>query len=86
GRWVAFVSDAALVDGDTNNTEDIYVENLAGGGALRRVSLASDGSEGNRPSTNPAISTDGAAVAFESLATNLVVSDTNNADDVFWRR
>ena len=32
------------------------------------------------------ISGDATAVAFESLADNLVVPDTNNVGDVFWRR
>jgi Tol biopolymer transport system component len=85
GRAVAFVTDGALVPDDTNNTEDVYVADLSTG-ALRRVSLASDGSEGDRPSTGPSISGDATAVAFESLATNLVVPDTNTAEDVFWRR
>jgi Tol biopolymer transport system component len=85
GRAVSFVTDGALLPDDTNHTEDVYVADLSTG-ALRRVSLASDGSEGDRPSTGPSISGDGTAVAFESLATNLVVPDTNTAEDVFWRR
>lgn len=85
GRSVAFVTDGALVPDDTNNTEDVYVADLSTG-ALRRVSLAVDGSEGNGPSTGPSISGDGTAVAFESLADNLVVPDTNSVGDVFWRR
>jgi Tol biopolymer transport system component len=85
GRFVAFVTDGALLADDTNNTEDVYVADLAGG-ALRRVSLASDGSGGNGPSLGPSVSGNGTVVAFESLATNLVVTDSNGADDVFWRR
>ena len=85
GRVVAFVTDGPLVADDTNNTEDVYVADLATG-ALRRVSLASDGTEGNRPSLGPSISADATVVAFESLATNLVVADSNAAEDVFWRR
>jgi len=85
GRSVAFVTDGALVADDTNNTEDVYVADLATG-ALHRVSVASDGSEGNRPSTGPSLSGDATAVAFESLATNLVLADANGAADVFWRR
>jgi Tol biopolymer transport system component len=85
GRWVAFVTDGALLADDTNATEDVYVAEVASG-ALHRVSLASDGREGNGPSTWPSISADGTAVAFESLASNLVVADTNAAEDIFWRR
>ncbi|MDQ1500555.1 MAG: hypothetical protein QOI86_3895, partial [Actinomycetota bacterium] len=84
-RTVAFVTDGALLPDDTNNSEDVYVANLATG-ALRRMSLASDGTEGNRPSLSPAVSANGTVVAFESLATNLAVADSNAACDVFWRR
>jgi Tol biopolymer transport system component len=84
-RAVAFVTDGALLPDDTNNTEDVYVADLATG-ALRRMSLASDGTEGNRPSLTPAVSATGTVVAFESLATNLAVADSNGAGDVFWRR
>ncbi|HTC81100.1 MAG TPA: hypothetical protein VK848_06165 [Acidimicrobiia bacterium] len=85
GRTVAFVTDGPLVADDTNNSEDVYVADLATGG-LRRVSVASDGTEGDGPSLGPALSGDGTAVAFESLASNLVVADSNAAEDVFWRR
>ncbi len=85
GRSVAFVTDGALLADDTNNTEDVYVAEVSGG-ALRRVSLASDGSGGNGPSLGPSVNGNGTVVAFESLATNLVVADSNGADDVFWRR
>jgi hypothetical protein len=63
---------------------------LAAAGAARavpinmvRASLASDGTQANEASILPSISTDGRYVAFTSLATNLVPSDTNNARDVF---
>jgi len=85
GRYVAFVTDGALVADDTNNTEDVYLAEVSGRG-VRRVSLASDGSGGNGPSLGPSVNGDGTVVAFESLASNLVVADSNGADDVFWRR
>lgn len=85
GRLVAFVTDGALVAEDRNNTEDVYVFDLTAG-AVRRLSLASDGSEGNQPSTGPSISGDGGAIAFESLSSNLVAADSNLAKDVFWRK
>jgi Tol biopolymer transport system component len=85
GRFVAFVTDGALVADDTNNTEDVYLADVSGRG-VRRVSLASDGSGGNGPSLGPSVNGNGTVVAFESLASNLVVADTNGADDVFWRR
>jgi Tol biopolymer transport system component len=57
---------------------------------ITRVSVASDGSQGDGDSGStadprgiPALSADGRYVAFCSEATNLVPNDTNNADDVF---
>lgn len=85
GRLVAFATAAALVPDDRNNTEDVFMLDLATG-ALRRVSVASDGTEGTQPSTAPSISGDAGAIAFESLANNLVVADSNLALDVFWRK
>jgi hypothetical protein len=48
-----------------------------------RVSVASNGTEGNEMSRRPSISADGRYVAFDSDATNLVSGDTNNAGDIF---
>jgi Tol biopolymer transport system component len=49
-----------------------------------RVSVDSDGAEGNGESfTAPWISADGRFVAFASLASNLVTGDTNGVQDVF---
>jgi Tol biopolymer transport system component len=84
GRGVAFVTDAALVADDTNGTEDVYVFDIPAG-TVRRVSVASDGRQGDRPSTGPSISGDAGTLVFESLATNLVPADSNGAEDVFWR-
>jgi Tol biopolymer transport system component len=57
-------------------------------GQTTRVSVASDGMQGNGPTSDlpyqrAAISGDGRYVAFASAATNLVPSDTNAATDVF---
>lgn len=48
-----------------------------------RVSVASDGSEGNNHAGQALISANGRFVAFDSSASNLVGNDTNNAWDVF---
>jgi len=83
GRYVAFYSWASnLVSGDTNGSDDIFVHDTQTG-TTTRVSLATDGTEGNDLSYNPAISADGRYVAFESFATNLVSGDTNGYVDVF---
>jgi Tol biopolymer transport system component/pimeloyl-ACP methyl ester carboxylesterase len=52
-------------------------------GVTTRVSVASDGTEGNSWSQHPAISADGRYVAFTSLADNLVSGDDNPFLDVF---
>ena len=47
---------------------------------IERVSLASDGTQGNADSDSPSISADGRYVAFESRADNLVPGDTNGVE------
>ncbi len=49
------------------------------------MSVSSAGIEGNAQSFEPAISADGRYVAFSSLASNLVVGDTNGMADIFVR-
>ena len=83
GSVVAFASGATnLVAGDTNDQSDVFVHELATG-TTTRVSVASDGSEADNFSVQPALSADGAVVAFDSAATNLVPGDTNARNDVF---
>src|SRR3990170_8295011 len=52
-------------------------------GVTTRVSVASDGTEGNSHSGGPSISADGFFVAFDSSANNLVSGDTNGYADIF---
>jgi DNA-binding beta-propeller fold protein YncE/Tol biopolymer transport system component len=83
GRYVAFESEASnLVGGDTNTSMDIFVHDRQTG-QTERVSVASNGSQGNGNSTWPSISTDGHYVAFDSVASNLVSGDTHGHWDVF---
>src|SRR5438132_6140403 len=83
GRFVAFVSFATnLVAGDTNGATDVFVHDRQTG-TTERVSVASDGTQGNAASTGAALSADGRFVAFHSTATNLVADDTNGKTDVF---
>jgi Tol biopolymer transport system component len=85
GRFVAFSSTASnLVGHDTNGTYDVFVRDLKLG-TTRRVSLSSDDAEGNGASYAPSVSTDGRYVAFNSLASNLVLDDTNGTADAFVR-
>jgi Tol biopolymer transport system component len=83
GRFLAFDSNAGnLVGGDSNGVADVFVKELATG-ALVRVSVASNGTQGDRDSAGPSLSGDGRFVAFHSFATNLVSGDTNKSVDVF---
>jgi hypothetical protein len=83
GRYVAFQSAADnLVPDDTNNTYDVFVHDRLNG-TTQRVSIASDGSQGNDLSGLPSISSDGTLIAFHSSANNLVPGDVNNAWDIF---
>jgi Tol biopolymer transport system component len=50
---------------------------------ITRVSVDSNGNQGNYGSHDPSISADGRYVAFESGDSNLVAGDTNNTTDIF---
>jgi Tol biopolymer transport system component len=94
GRYIAFISEASnLVVGDNNyycdtdhdgiyndNCPDIFVHDQITGETWR-VSVSSDGTEGNGWSWFPSISADGHYVAFSSNSSNLVAGDTNNFCD-----
>ena len=83
GRFIAFSSLASnLVSGDTNGLKDVFVRDRQSGVTVR-VSLSSDGFEGQGNSESPSISADGRFIAFDSDAANLVSDDTNARRDVF---
>ena len=83
GDKVAFTSSAPnLVAGDTNGVDDLFIKTLSSG-ALTRVSTDSAGNEANGLSAELVFSPDGTKIMFYSAASNLVVSDTNGAGDLF---
>jgi hypothetical protein len=105
GRHVAFHSSATnLVPSDTNTCPDVfqepgtcpdvYVRDRVAG-TTERVNVATDGTQANERSSDPAITEDGMVVAFFSAAGNLVPNDTNtcpgftaflgNCPDIFVR-
>jgi len=84
GRYVAFPSFNALVDDDTNGVQDIFLRDTQTN-TTTRVSVASDGSQGNAQSYDPDISASGRYVFFVSDANNLVPGDTNGRPDIFMR-
>jgi WD40-like Beta Propeller Repeat len=85
GRYVAFTSAASnLVSHDTNRALDIFVYDRKTG-RTSRVSIGNGGRQANGWSEGQAISAHGRFVAFTSIASNLVVGDTNRLPDVFVR-
>ena len=83
GCTVAFKSDATnLVGNDVNQSTDVFVRER-GTDTTTRVSVSANGQEANDTSFPPALSGDGNLVAFGSLATNLILGDTNGHPDMF---
>ena len=71
-RHIAFASGATnLVAADTNNRWDVFVHDLDQQRTVR-VSVATDGTQGEQDSYMPSISADGRFVAFVSWATTFV--------------
>ena len=84
GRFLAFDSDRTLVGGDTNGAYDAFVRDRHTG-ELQRVSVATDGTQGDAGSYSPVISANGRHVVFLSSASNLDPADTNGFPDLFVR-
>ena len=83
GHFVTFVSGASnLVAGDTNNVDDIFVRQR-NTGETERVSLSSDGDQGNRGSRYPSMNSEGRFVVFSSFARNLAIDVTNFGENIF---
>ena len=101
GRYVAFVStNSQLVPDDLNGSADIFLYDRASiDDPIKRVSVASDGTEGCGCScswpdycngcelywvnSHPSISADGRYIAFTSYSYNFVDGDLPNTPDVF---
>ncbi|WP_427919812.1 TolB family protein [Streptomyces sp. cg40] len=82
GRYLVFVTPAALAKGDTNGADDIYLRDLRTG-RTERVS------HGHAPSTPaphlnsaPTISGNGRYVAYVTASPDTVPGDTNGREDV----
>ncbi len=83
GRFISYSSVATnLVSNDNNGYSDAFLHDRQTDTTIR-VSVSSSGEEGNGPSWNCDVSTDGNLVAFYSEATNLVATDTNGYGDIF---
>ena len=90
GRYVVFASHSSdLIEDDTNDSTDVFLWDTKRN-VMSRVSVSSDGRQGNDDSGESlpdgggvAISDDGRYIAFVSWASNLVSGDTNQHPDVF---
>ena len=85
GRFVVFGSLADnLAPDDVNERDDVFLRDRTLG-TTERISIATDGTEGNGHSTYPDVSDDGRYVTYQSAANNLTEGDSNNTSDVFLR-
>lgn len=85
GLAITFYSAATnLVAGDTNGWGDVFVRDQLNHVTIR-ASVDSLGTETNQNSYNGAVSGDGTVIVFPSLASNLVIGDSNLKCDIFVR-
>lgn len=92
GRYVAFFTGNAFVEGDVNGSQDWYRKDMITG-AFVLVSVATDGTQSNDGGGDEqgpgagraAINADGSYIAFDSWASTLVDNDTSGYRDVFLR-
>ena len=85
GRYVAFNSYATnLVSPDTNGRRDAFLHDRLTGQTVL-LSIATDGTQGDKESAYPSLSGTGRYAAFGSTASNLVAGDTNAFWDAFVR-
>ena len=84
GNTIAFQSGSdALVQGDTNHHDDVFVWRASSPCSVERVSLGHGFQQGNGDSYWPAISGDGSSIAFVSDATNLLQKTTDPTRNLF---
>ena len=86
------VRNATITIGNNDTDEHLFNYSIQGIGIstqatplIERLSIDSNGNEGNASSSVPSISGDGRYVTFDSGAANLVAGDTNLVDDIFVR-
>jgi len=85
GRYVAFTSTVTnLVTGDANKVSDVFVRDLVYE-TTDLMSVNASGFSGNGASYSPMISTDGRAVLFHSLASNLAPGALSSGEKLYWR-
>ncbi|MCP5034908.1 MAG: hypothetical protein GY939_24135, partial [Actinomycetia bacterium] len=83
GSTIVYSSNASnLVADDSNDSVDVFVYDVATA-TTTRVSVATNGTETNANSYDPAVSGDGSTIVYPSDASNLVTDDNNGYSDVF---
>ena len=75
-RFAVITTTEALLPGDTNGVNDIYLEDLSTG-ALRLISASPSGAAGNGDSYLGTISSDDSRIVFETKASNVSPGATN---------
>lgn len=87
-RWIAVLTAGVAGVLTVGLLQPALTAGRAAGGSLptiERISVASNGDQGNDRSLLPATNADGSVVAFKSSASNLVPDDRNQKVDVFVR-
>jgi len=85
GRFIALVSRSTNFGGPSNFQANVYLRDRDAG-RTRIVSVASDGTEGDLPSVEPAMTPDGLLIAFASRASTFVPETQDFfASDIFVR-
>lgn len=84
-RYVVFYSLASnLTRGDTNGSFDVFIRDLKRH-TTTRVSVGTNGQQGDKDSFLPSISANAQLIAFESTAGNLAVGSAPATDNVYLR-
>lgn len=89
-NWGQSVAVGKLVAIQSGDSSRVFVSrvadcNLPQVDEIRRMSIDSNGVEGNGKSSEPSLSANGNRITFSSIATNLVgnINDTNGSSDIF---
>jgi Tol biopolymer transport system component len=83
GRFLVYVTAAALSAGDTNGTTDVYLYDFQAQTNLMVSRSCKWSGAANGASDSAAISGDGRFIIYRSFASDLVLGDTNGVPDVF---
>ena len=82
GRFVSFVSNAALTEQDSGDGWDVYLRDMESG-KVTLVAVDDSGNKGDGHSFRTSISDDSRYIAFSSVASNFDVNDTNAQSDTY---